>query len=149
MYTYILMRQILSNNIPNSVTMHKGIVKAYAGAFTADYVINNEEAYINKFAFHSFGATNIIYRNKVANKIIWANTTSVNGIAVSRGSNTDDESITIAKFENNYRRMVFYKLMLWSKSITNTYHINMLRNLINNGGIIDLNDSIFDQTSNE
>jgi hypothetical protein len=148
-YTYILMRQILSNNIPNSVTMHKGIVKAYAGAFTADYVINNEEAYINKFAFHSFGATNIIYRNKVANKIIWANTTSVNGIAVSRGSNTDDESITIAKFENNYRRMIFYKLMLWSKSINNTYHINMLRNLINNGGIIDLNDSIFDQTSNE
>lgn len=148
-YTYILMRQILSNNIPNSVTMHKGIVKAYAGAFTADYVINNEEAYINKFAFHSFGATNIIYRNKVANKIIWANTTSVNGIAVSRGSNTDDESITIAKFENNYRRMVFYKLMLWSKSINNTYHINMLRNLINNGGIIDLNDSIFDQTYNE
>lgn len=148
-YTYILMRQILSNNIPNSVTMHKGIVKAYAGAFTADYVINNEEAYINKFAFHSFGATNIIYRNKVANKIIWANTTSVNGIVVSRGSNTDDESITIAKFENNYRRMVFYKLMLWSKSINNTYHINMLRNLINNGGIIDLNDSIFDQTSNE
>lgn len=148
-YTYILMRQILSNNIPNSVTMHKGIVKAFAGAFTADYVINNEEAYINKFAFHSFGATNIIYRDKVANKIIWANTTSVNGIAVSRGSNTDDESITIAKFENNYRRMVFYKLMLWSKSINNTYYINMLRNLINNGGIIDLNDSIFDQTSNE
>jgi hypothetical protein len=148
-YTYILMRQILSNNIPNSVTMHKGIVKAYAGAFTADYVINNEEAYINKFAFHSFGATNIIYRDKVANKIIWANTTSVNGIAVSRGSNTDDESITIAKFENNYRKMVFYKLMLWSKSINNTYYINMLRNLINNGGIIDLNDSIFDQTSNE
>lgn len=148
-YTYILMRQILSNNIPNSVTMHKGIVKPYAGAFTADYVINNEAAYINKFAFHSFGATNIIYRDKVANKIIWANTTSVNGIAVSRGSNTDDESITIAKFENNYRKMVFYKLMLWSKSINNTYYINMLRNLINNGGIIDLNDSIFDQTSNE
>lgn len=147
-YTYILMRQILSNNIPNSVTMHKGIVKTYAGAFTADYIIN-DEAYINKFAFHSFGAVNVIYRDKVANKIIWANTTSVNGIAVNRGSNTDDESITIAKFENNHRRMVFYKLMLWSKSITNTYHINMLRNLINNGGIIDLNDSIFDQTSNE
>lgn len=148
-YTYILMRQILSNNIPNSVTMHKGIVKAYAGAFTADYVINNEGGVINEFAFHSFGAVNVILRSQVANKIIWANTTSVNGIAVKRGSNTDDESITIAKFGNNYRRMVFYKLMLWSKSITNTYHINMLRNLINNGGIIDLNDSIFDQTSNE
>ncbi len=148
-YTYILMRQILSNNIPNSVTMHKGIVKAYAGAFTADYVINNEGGVINEFAFHSFGAVNVILRSQVANKIIWANTTSVNGIAVSRGSNTDDESITIAKFGNNYRKMVFYKLMLWSKSINNTYYINMLRNLINNGGIIDLNDSIFDQTSNE
>lgn len=148
-YTYILMRQILSNNIPNSVTMHKGIVKELAGAFTADYVINNEGRVINEFAFHSFGAVNVILRSQVANKIIWANTTSVNGIAVKRGSNTDDESITIAKFENNYRKMVFYKLMLWSKSINNTYYINMLRNLINNGGIIDLNDSIFDQTSNE
>lgn len=148
-YTYILMRQILSNNIPNSVTMHKGIVKELAGAFTADYVINNEGGVINEFAFHSFGAANLILRSQVANKIIWANTTSVNGIAVKRGSNTDDESITIAKFGTHYRKMVFYKLMLWSKSINNTYHINMLRNLINNGGIIDLNDSIFDQTSNE
>lgn len=148
-YTYILMRQILSNNIPNSVTMHKGIVKELAGAFTADYVINNEGGVINEFAFHSFGAVNIILRSQVANKIIWANTTSVNGIAVKRGSNTDDESITIAKFGTHYRKIVFYKLMLWSKSINNTYHINMLRNLINNGGIIDLNDSIFDQTSNE
>lgn len=148
-YTYILMRQILSNNTPNSVTMHKGIVKELAGAFTADYVINNEGRVINEFAFHSFGAVNVILRSQVANKIIWANTTSVNGIAVRRGSNTDDESITIAKFGTHYRKMVFYKLMLWSKSINNTYHINMLRNLINNGGIIDLNDSIFDQTSNE
>lgn len=148
-YTYILMRQILSNNIPNSVTMHKGIVKELAGAFTADYIINNKEGYINEFAFHSFGAVNVILRSQVANKIIWANTTSVNGIAVRRGSNTDDESITIGKFETNHRKMVFYKLMLWSRSINNTYHINMLRNLINNGGIIDLNDSIFDQTSNE
>ena len=148
-YTYILMRQILSNNIPNSVTMHKGIVKELAGAFTADYVINNEGGVINEFAFHSFGAVNVILRSQVANKIIWANTTSVNGIAVKRGSNTDDESITIAKFGTHYRKMVFYKLMLWSKSITNTYHINMLRNLINNSGIIDLNVSIFDQTSNE
>lgn len=148
-YTYILMRQILSNNIPNSVTMHKGIVKELAGAFTADYVINNEGGVINEFAFHSFGAVNVILRSQVANKIIWANTTSVNGIAVKRGSNTDDESITIAKFGTHYRKMIFYKLMLWSKSINNTYYINMLCNLINNGGIIDLNDSIFDQTSNE
>lgn len=152
-YTYILMRQILSNNVVNSLTMHKGLLKTFAGAFTSDYVINNDPSEaggnINEFAFHSFGAVNVILRSSVANKVIWANTTSVNGIAGKRGTNTDDESITIAKWGTNYRKMVFYKLMLWSKSINNTYHINMLRNLINNGGIIDLNDSIFDQTSNE
>lgn len=152
-YTYILMRQILSNNAVNSLTMHKGKLKTFAGAFTSDYVINNDPSEaggnINDFAFHSFGAVNVILRNQVANKVIWANTTSVNGIAGKRGTNTDDESITIAKWGTNYRKMVFYKLMLWSKSINNTYHINMLRNLINNGGIIDLNDSIFDQTFNE
>lgn len=148
-YTYILMRQILSNNVVNSLTMHKGLVKTNAGAFTSDYVIRDEGGVKNGFAFHSFGVANVILRSSVANKVIWANTTSVNGIAGKRGTNTDDESITIAKWENHYRKMVFYKLMLWSKSINNTYHINMLRNLINNGGIIDLNDSIFDQTSNE
>lgn len=147
-YTYILMRNILSNNIPNSVTMHKGIVKELAGAFTADYIIR-EEGYEDKFAFHSFGAVNVIPRSSVANKVIWANTTSVNGITGKRGSNTDDESITIGKYASNYRRMAFYKLMLWSKSINNTYHINMLRNLINNGGIIDLNNPIFESLTDK
>ena len=148
-YTYILMRQILSNGVVNSLTMHKGKLKTNAGAFTSDYVISNEGGVKNEFAFHSFGVANVILRSSVANKVIWANTTSVNGIAGKRGTNTDDESITIAKWGTHYRKMAFYKLMLWSKSINNTYHINMLRNLINNGGIIDLNDSIFDQTSNE
>lgn len=148
-YTYILMRQILSNSAVNSLTMHKGKLKTNAGAFTSDYVISNEGGVKNEFAFHSFGVANVILRSSVANKVIWANTTSVNGIAGKRGTNTDDESITIAKWGTHYRKMAFYKLMLWSKSINNTYHINMLRNLINNGGIIDLNNPIFDQTSNE
>ena len=144
-YTYILMRQILSNNIPNSVTMHKGGI---ARTFISDYIIDNTEN-INKFAFYSFGISNYIDRNLVTNKIVYANATSVNGITIKKGTNIDNKGITIGKYSSNYRRMAFYKLMLWSKSITNTYHINMLRNLINNGGIIDLNDSIFDQTSNE
>lgn len=144
-YTYILMRQILSNNIPNSVTIHKGGI---ARTFISDYIIDNTEN-INKFAFYSFGISNYIDRNLVTNKIVYANATSVNGITIKKGTNIDNKGITIGKYSSNYRKMTFYKLMLWSKSITNTYHINMLRNLINNGGIIDLNDSIFDQTSNE
>lgn len=144
-YTYILMRQILSNNIPNSVTMHKGGI---ARTFISDYIIDNTEN-INKFAFYSFGISNYIDRNLVTNKIVYANATSVNGITIKKGTNIDNKGITIGKYSSNYRKMTFYKLMLWSKSINNTYHINMLRNLINNGGIIDLNDSIFDQISNE
>ena len=144
-YTYILMRQILSNNIPNSVTMQKGGIER---TFISDYIIDNTEN-INKFAFYSFGISNYIDRNLVTNKIVYANATSVNGITIKKGTNIDNKGITIGKYSSNYRKMIFYKLMLWSKSITNTYHINMLRNLINNGGIIDLNDSIFDQTSNE
>lgn len=144
-YTYILMRQILSNDIPNSVTMHKGGI---ARTFISDYIIDNTEN-INKFAFYSFGISNYIDRNLVTNKIVYANATSVNGITIKKGTNIDNKGITIGKYSSNYRKMTFYKLMLWSKSITNTYHINMLRNLINNDDIIDLNDSIFDQTSNE
>lgn len=144
-YTYILMRQILSNNIIDSITMQKGGI---ARTFISDYIIDNTEN-INKFAFYSFGISNYIDRNLVTNKIVYANATSVNGITIKKGTNIDNKGITIGKYSSNYRKMIFYKLMLWSKSITNTYHINMLRNLINNSGIIDLNDSIFDQTSNE
>lgn len=144
-YTYILMRQILSNNIIDSITMQKGGI---ARTFISDYIIDNTEN-INKFAFYSFGISNYIDRNLVTNKIVYANATSVNGITIKKGTNIDNKGITIGKYSSNYRKMIFYKLMLWSKSINNTYHINMLRNLINNGGIIDLNDSIFDQTSNE
>lgn len=144
-YTYILMRQILSNNIIDSITMQKGGI---ARTFISDYIIDNTEN-INKFAFYSFGISNYIDRNLVTNKIVYANATSVNGITIKKGTNIDNKGITIGKYSSNYRKMIFYKLMLWSKSINNTYHINMLRNLINNSGIIDLNDSIFDQTSNE
>lgn len=144
-YTYILMREILSNDIIDSITMQKGGI---ARTFISDYIIDNTEN-INKFAFYSFGISNYIDRNLVTNKIVYANATSVNGITIKKGTNIDNKGITIGKYSSNYRKMTFYKLMLWSKSINNTYHINMLRNLINNGGIIDLNDSIFDQTSNE
>ncbi|QIG64840.1 hypothetical protein SJC03_165 [Bacteroides phage SJC03] len=144
-YTYILMRQILSNNIPNSVTMHKGGI---ARTFISDYIIDNTEN-INKFAFYSFGISNYIDRNLVTNKIVYANATSVNGITIKKGTNIDNKGITIGKYSSNYRKMIFYKLMLWSRSINNTYHINMLRNLINNGGIIDLNNPIFESLTDK
>lgn len=145
-YTYIFKREILANDTINSVTMHKGLLKTFAGAFTSDYVIDNYATEaggnINNFAFHSFGIVNVISRNSVANKVLWANTTSVNGTTTRRGTNTDDDSITIGKWGTNYRKMVFCKLALFSKTI-DMLSINMLRNLFELDEIIDLNNKLF------
>lgn len=140
-YTYIIKYADLDTLTPNSCIQRKGETKLGGGAFIHSYIsAENKEFQL------SFGASNGNLTN--TDPIQYCTKTNYNGTIIKAGTNTDDLGITIGKW-NQYRKMVFYKEMLWSKSINNTYHINMLRNLINNGGIIDLNDSIFDQTSNE
>lgn len=140
-YTYIIKYKDFDNPDPNSCIQRKGNTKLGGGAFVHSYISTE-----NKEFQLSFGVSNGNLTN--TDPIQYCTKTNYNGTIIKAGTNTDDLGITIGKW-NQYRKMVFYKLMLWSKSINNTYHINMLRNLINNGGIIDLNDSIFDQTSNE
>jgi hypothetical protein len=140
-YTYIIKYKDFDNPNLNSCIQRKGNTKLGGGAFVHSYIsAENKEFQL------SFGASNGNLTN--TDPIQYCTKTNYNGTIIKAGTNTDDLGITIGKW-NQYRKMVFYKEMLWSKSINNTYHINMLRNLINNGGIIDLNDSIFDQTSNE
>lgn len=143
-YTYIFKREILANDTINSVTMHKGLVKEFAGGFTVDYVIDD----VDNFVYHSFGRGNVVSRKSVENSIIYGTTTSVNGITINRGSNTDDNGITIGKYASNYRKMVFYKEMLFSKTI-DMLSINMLRNLFELDEIIDLNNKLFTIKKNE
>ena len=139
-YTYIIKYKDFDNPNPNSCIQRKGNTKLGGSAFVHSYIsAENKEFQL------SFGASNGNLTN--TNPIQYCTKTNYNGTIIKAGTNTDDLGITIGKW-NQYRKMIFYKEMLWSKSINNTYHINMLRNLINNGGIIDLNDSIFDQTSN-
>lgn len=140
-YTYIIKYKDFDNPNPNSCIQRKGNTKLGGGAFVHSYISTE-----NKEFQLSFGASNGNLTN--TDPIQYCTKTNYNGTIIKAGTNTDDLGITIGKW-NQYRKMVFYKEMLWSKSINNTYYINMLRNLINNGGIIDLNDSIFDQTSNE
>lgn len=140
-YTYIIKYKDFDNPDPNSCIQRKGNIKLGGGAFVHSYISTE-----NKEFQLSFGVSNGNLTN--TDPIQYCTKTNYNGTIIKAGTNTDDLGITIGKW-NQYRKMVFYKLMLWSKSINNTYHINMLRNLINNGGIINLNDSIFDQTSNE
>lgn len=139
-YTYIIKFKDFDDNLHNSCVQYKGPYKQGGSAFVQDYISTNHSKYQL-----SFGES-----NKISNTISvgFCTKTNYNGSTINSGTNSDGLGIVIGKWAS-YRKMIFYKEMLWSKSINNTYHINMLRNLINNGGIIDLNDSIFDQTSNE
>lgn len=139
-YTYIIKFKDFDDNLYNSCVQYKGPYKQGGSAFVQDYISTDYSKYQL-----SFGGS-----NKISNTISvgFCTKTNYNGSTINSGTNSDGLGIVIGKW-TSYRKMIFYKEMLWSKSINNTYHINMLRNLINNGGIIDLNDSIFDQTSNE
>ena len=139
-YTYIIKFKDLGNSNNSSCIQHKGSIKNAGGAFVQNYIDSK-----NQSLQYNFGSTNML---SSVNNIQYCTKTNYNGNALTVGTNTDDLGLVIGKWTVPYK-MVFYKEMLWSKSINNTYHINMLRNLIYNGGIIDLNDSIFDQTSNE
>lgn len=129
-YTYIYKRTII--NIPtNAATLLKGIDKTNGGAFIADYG--------NKWQFN-FGQYNII--QGIADGINWQTVNSFNGTSINKGVNTDDSGITVAKFSNGYTSMVFYKLILYPKTIS-LLEINFLKNLMEKDEIIDLNNPIF------
>lgn len=131
-YTYIYKRTII--NIPtNAATLLKGADKTNGGAFIADYV--------NKWQFN-FGQYNII--RGIADGINWQTVNSFNGTSINKGENTDDSGITVAKFSNGYASMVFYKLILYPKTIS-LLEINFLKNLMEKDEIIDLTNPIFIQ----
>ena len=129
-YTYIYKRTII--NIPtNAATLLKGADKTNGGAFIADYG--------NKWQFN-FGQYNII--QGIADGINWQTVNSFNGTSINKGENTDDSGITVAKFSNEYTSMVFYKLILYPKTIS-LLEINFLKNLMEKDEIIDLTNPIF------
>ena len=100
-------------NIPtNAATLLKGADKTNGGAFIADYGIN------------------------------WQTVNSFNGTSINKGENTDDSGITVSKFSSGYASTVFYKLILYPKTIS-LLEINFLKNLMEKDEIIDLTNPIF------
>lgn len=129
-YTYIYKRTII--NVPtNAATLLKGANKTNGGAFIADYE--------NKWQFN-FGQYNTI--QSIVDGINWQTVNSFNGTSINKGKNTDDSGITVAKFSNGYSSMVFYKLILYPKTIS-LLEINFLKNLMEKDEIIDLTNPIF------
>lgn len=129
-YTYIFKRTIL--NIPsNGATLLKGSHKTNGGAFIADYG--------NKWQFN-FGQYNTI--QSIPDGINWQTSSSFNGTSINRGTDTDDEGITVSRFSNEYTQMVFYKLMLYPRT-TDMLTINMIKNMMAEDGIIDIQGKLF------
>lgn len=131
-YTYIIKRENLNNNV-NSATMYKGN-KAGGGAFIVDYIASNGSQQ------YSYGNPTLLPLNE--NTIIYGTKTSYNGSALTVGSNTDENGLDIGHWSSNYKSIVLYKLILYSKTIP-LLQINFLKNLMEKDEIIDLNNPIF------
>lgn len=135
-FTYILKRQILKG-IANSAVMYKGnITVNQGGAFICNYC---EPSDTNLFTDFSFGG--LLRSNDIDKPIIYGTKTSVNGDSITPGENIDTVGINVGKWVN-YLPMVFYKLILYPKTIP-LLQINFLKNLMEKDEIIDLNNPIF------
>lgn len=140
-FTYILKRQILKG-IANSAVMYKGnITVNQGGAFICNYC---EPSDTNLFTDFSFGG--LLRSNDIDKPIIYGTKTSVNGDSITPGENIDTVGINVGKWVN-YLPMVFYKLILYPKTIP-LLQINFLKNLMEKDEIIDLNNPIFKNESN-
>lgn len=136
-YTYVFKRELL-NNTTDSCSLYKGDTDVVNGqGFVTDYI-----SYLDgSIRGYSFGGYAIV-PSLNTDKIIYGTKTSVNGIPVSIGSSVDTVGMALAKWKNVYRKMVFYKLILYPKTIP-LLQINFLKNLMEKDEIIDLNNPIF------
>ena len=140
-YTYILSRELLGNTT-GSASMYSGWFQANGGgAFIADYSINSGGATDGTYGF-SFGRSAKV-PSLATDKIIYGTTTSVNGADIIPGSNlATGNSITLGQWDVNYKKMVFYKLFLYPRTI-DMLSINMVKNMMEEGGIIDITSKLF------
>lgn len=136
-YTYIFKRTLLNKKY-NSASIFKGSnQQSGGGAFICDY--NSVELDLLTQGY-SFGAG--LYVDSLnADSIVYGTRGSVNGQVITSGNNTDTEGLTIGKWRA-YKQMVFYKLILYPKTIP-LLQINFLKNLMEKDEIIDLNNPIF------
>lgn len=138
-FTYVFKRKLL-DNVAGCVSMTKGLTDQQR-AVVIDYI--NTTGGINGT---SFG--NIAFVPSLRDSdIIYSTTTNINGTTITKGNNPDSNGIDIGKFATYYKKMVFYKLILYSKTIP-LLQINFLKNMMEKDEIIDLNNPIFKNESN-
>lgn len=131
-YTYIIKYEDFNNPNTGSCIQRKGSIKAGGGAFVQGHICRG-----TKYQY-SFGISSNIHKD---DSIAFCTRTNYNGTAIPSGNNTDDTGFTIGKFDE-YRKMVFYKEMLYPRTV-NMLTINMIKNMMAEDGIIDIQGKLF------
>ena len=131
-YTYIIKYEDFNNPNTGSCIQRKGSIKAGGGAFVQDHIYRGTKHQYN------FGISSNIHKD---DSIAFCTRTNYNGTAIPFGNNTDDTGFTIGKFDG-YRKMVFYKEMLYPRTV-NMLTINMIKNMMAEDGIIDIQGKLF------
>lgn len=128
------------DNPMNECFIHKGVVSTTISesAFMLEYEITNDTYYRSA----SFGGYINVERVNRPENITYQTTESYNGIPIIKGSGIDTKGLVIGAVTNNYWKGIFYKLMLYSKTI-DMLSINALKNLFALDILIDINHPIF------
>lgn len=128
------------DNPMNECFIHKGVVSTpiSESAFMLEYEITNDTYYRSA----SFGGYINVERVNRPENITYQTTESYNGIPIIKGSGIDTKGLVIGVVTNNYWKGIFYKLMLYSKTI-DMLSINALKNLFALDILIDINHPIF------
>lgn len=128
------------DNPMNECFIHKGVVSTpiSESAFMLEYEITNDTYYRSA----CFGGYINVERVNRPENITYQTTESYNGIPIIKGSGIDTKGLVIGAVTNNYWKGIFYKLMLYSKTI-DMLSINALKNLFALDILIDINHPIF------
>lgn len=142
-FTVIAKRVWMNKDNPmNECFIHKGVVSTpiSESALMLEYEIGNDTYYRSS----SYGGYINIERSNRPEIITYQTTESYNGISIIKGSGIDTQGLVVGAVTNNYWKGVFYKLILYPKTIP-LLQINFLKNLMERDEIIDLNNKIFIQ----
>lgn len=140
-FTAIAKRVWVNKDNPmNECFIHKGVVSTLISesAFMLEYEITNDTYYRSA----SFGGYINVERVNRPESITYQTAESYNGIPIIKGSAIDTQGLVIGAVTNNYWKGIFYKLMLYSKTI-DMLSINALKNLFALDILIDINHPIF------
>ena len=137
-FTVIAKRQFLNNTLQNNETFCLKGDKLYpsgvGNAFVMEYYYGTSN-YLLSFG----GLTDLPLETS---KISYITPTSYNGNNAIRGNGDDNVGLMIGKCGGVYWKGVFYKVMLYSKTI-DQLSINMLKNLFERDELIDVTNPIF------